>query len=80
MTRALDPSTRSEPHVDANPSEAATSALGALGAPTDERTVRILAKSIHRDLSSNGWDAEDVMALAGELLSSVAREMRSRRS
>jgi len=69
-----------EPAPQAAQPAPATQALGAVGSPTGERAVRILAKSIHRDLSSNGWEAEDVMALASELLSSVARQMRTRRS
>ena len=44
----------------------------------DPRTVRILAKSIYRDLRSHGLSERDVMALAGELLSLVTTDVRGR--
>lgn len=43
---------------------------------SDPRTVRILAKSIYRDLRATGLSERDVMALAGELLSLVTTDVR----
>jgi hypothetical protein len=45
----------------------------------DPRAVRILAKTIYRDLRQAGLAEEDVMCLAGELLSLVAGDMHERR-
>ena len=44
----------------------------------DARALSILAKTIYRELRASGFQARDVMALAGELLSQVTREMRAR--
>ena len=45
----------------------------------DPRALRILAKSIYRELRQGGLLEEDVMSLAGELLSLVAGEVKDRR-
>jgi hypothetical protein len=45
----------------------------------DPRSVRILAKTIYRELKQNGLDEQDVMALAGELLSLLASDVEDRR-
>jgi hypothetical protein len=45
----------------------------------DPRALRILAKTIYRELRQEGLHEEDVMSLAGELLSLVASEVRDRR-
>ncbi len=42
----------------------------------DARAVSILAKNIYREVRSGGFSERDVMALAGELLSLVASEVR----
>jgi|RhiMethySRZTD1v2_1073278.scaffolds.fasta_scaffold3000656_1 hypothetical protein len=47
---------------------------------SDPRAVRILAKTIYRDLRQAGLAEQDVMCLAGELLSLVAGEMHERRN
>lgn len=44
--------------------------------PGDPRAVRILAKSIYRELRATGLSERDVMALAGELLSLVTTDVR----
>ena len=44
----------------------------------DARALSILAKTIYRELRASGFQARDVMALAGELLAQVTREVRSR--
>jgi len=49
------------------------------GASHDPRALRILAKSIYRELRQGGLQEEDVMSLAGELLSLVAGEVKDRR-
>jgi hypothetical protein len=43
----------------------------------DARTLAILAKTIYRELRTSGFEARDVMALAGELLGQVTTEVRS---
>ncbi|MBX3126710.1 MAG: hypothetical protein KF718_08325 [Polyangiaceae bacterium] len=44
--------------------------------PADPRAVQILAKTIYRELRASGFSEEDVMQLAGELLSRVADDVR----
>jgi hypothetical protein len=39
------------------------------------RSVRILAKSIYRELKSQGYDDKQIVALATELLTEVTDEM-----
>jgi hypothetical protein len=43
----------------------------------EPRTLAILAKTIYRELRGSGFEARDVIALAGELLSQVASEVRA---
>jgi hypothetical protein len=43
----------------------------------DPRTIRILAKTIYRELRGNGMREQDVMSLAGELLSLVTSDVRN---
>jgi hypothetical protein len=45
----------------------------------DPRAVKVVAKSIYRELVDGGFREADVMALAGELLSLVASGVRARR-
>jgi hypothetical protein len=45
----------------------------------DPRAVKAVAKSIYRELVDSGFREADVMALAGELLSLVASEVREKR-
>lgn len=45
----------------------------------DSRALAILAKTIYRELCASGYEARDVMGLAGELLGIVAAEMRGKR-
>jgi hypothetical protein len=49
------------------------------GASHDPRALRILAKSIYRELRQSGLREEDLMCVAGELLSLVAGEVKDRR-
>ncbi|MEO7331057.1 MAG: hypothetical protein ABI193_20950 [Minicystis sp.] len=55
----------------------ATRALGQ--APHDPRALRILAKTIYRELRQSGLEEKDVMTVAGELLSLLAVEVKDRR-
>jgi hypothetical protein len=43
----------------------------------DPRALAILAKTIYRELRSSGFEARDVVALAGELLGQVSSEFRA---
>ncbi|AKT39970.1 hypothetical protein [Chondromyces crocatus] len=45
----------------------------------DPRSVRILAKTMYRELRQNGLNEQEVMALAGELLSLLATDVEDRR-
>ena len=45
----------------------------------DPRAVRILAKTIFRELRASGYSEEDVMSLASELLGIVTVEMKVKR-
>jgi hypothetical protein len=45
----------------------------------DPRALRILAKSMYRELRTGGLREEDVMTIAGELLSLVTGEVQDRR-
>lgn len=44
----------------------------------EPRTLQILAKTIYRELRGSGYEARDVIALAGELLAQVTSEIGSR--
>jgi hypothetical protein len=44
----------------------------------DPRAVAILAKNIYREFRAGGFSERDVMALAGELLSLVTTDVKSR--
>ncbi len=45
----------------------------------DTRAIAILAKTIYRELRTQGYAANEVMTLAGELLDQVASEVKDRR-
>jgi hypothetical protein len=45
----------------------------------DPRAFAILAKTIYRELRSEGYSAREVMSLASELLELVASEVKDRR-
>ena len=44
----------------------------------DPRALAILAKTIYRELRVSGFQARDVIALAGELLAQVTSEVKSK--
>ena len=43
----------------------------------DDRAVSILAKNIYREVRAGGLSERDVMALAGELLALVTRDVKA---
>ena len=49
-------------------------------ASRDPRALRIIAKSIYREMRAGGLAEEDLMSVASELLSLVAGEMADRRT
>ena len=46
----------------------------------DPRAVEILAKNIYREFRASGFTERDVLALAGELLSLVTRDVKAEKS
>ena len=55
-------------------------ALHTVSRPSDPKAVAILAKNIYREFRAGGFSERDVMALAGELLELVTREVRNERA
>jgi len=49
-------------------------------ASRDPRALRILAKTIYREMRTAGLTEEDLMSVASEMLSLVATDMRDRRT
>jgi hypothetical protein len=45
----------------------------------DARALAILARTIYRELKSSGFEARDVITLAGELLGQVATDVKTGR-
>jgi len=60
-------------------SSAISDELDVVRGQRDPRSVRILAKTIYRELRQNGLGEQEVMALAGELLSLLATDVEDRR-
>jgi hypothetical protein len=52
----------------------------AKGAGRDARALKILAKTIYKELRTGGLDEQSVMSVAGELLHLVAVDVRDRRN
>lgn len=46
----------------------------------DHRALAILAKSIYRELRTNGYGERDVLTIASELLDMVTTDVKSQRS
>lgn len=44
----------------------------------DDRTAKVLAKTLYRELRHSGLEEREVLAVATELLGLVARDLRSR--
>ncbi len=51
-------------------------AVAEIGRNTDARAARILARSLFRDMRSNGYGNQQILALATELIDLVTRDMR----
>jgi hypothetical protein len=49
-------------------------------ASRDPRALRIIAKTIYREMRAGGLAEEDLMSVASELLSLVAGDMKDRRN
>lgn len=58
---------------------ALTPESNAVAVVRDPRALKIVAKSVYRELVDGGFGDQDVMALAGELLALVASGVRARR-
>jgi len=43
---------------------------------TDPRAAQILARSLYRDMVQNGLSAEQILAVAGELIDRVTQEIK----
>ena len=61
--------------ISAQPLDAAMMQTSTIA--TDQKAVSIFAKSIYRELRASGYTGEDVMMLAGELLSLLTRDVQS---
>ncbi len=57
--------------------EAMSEALrSAAAAPSRERAVKIIAKSMYKELRQHGYDPKQIVALSSELISLVTSEMK----
>ena len=72
MAFSFDPSTTSIAPPSAGPASMAP-------ASRDARALKILAKTMHRELRQSGLAAEDVLHIAAEMLRLVADDVRDRR-
>jgi len=45
-------------------------------APNREKAIKILAKSVYRELRQNGYEPKQVVALASEIISLVTSDIR----
>ena len=67
MPHVSTPATSSEP----KPTAAAPSSL-----PNREKALRILSKSIYKELRQNGYEPKMIVALATELISLVTSDIK----
>lgn len=51
-------------------------AMVAMTTPGSQKALRILAKSIYRELKSSGYDRKDIVELSGELLDLVTSDIK----
>ena len=49
-------------------------------APTDARAVRILAKTLYKELRAAGLGDKEVVSIASELISQLSHEVKGRRT
>jgi hypothetical protein len=54
----------------------ATSAPTASPTPNREKALRILSKSIYKELRQNGYEPKQIVALATELISQVTSDIK----
>lgn len=52
-------------------------AMVAMTTPGSQKALRILAKSIHRELKAAGYSRNDIVQLSGELLELVTTDIRT---
>jgi hypothetical protein len=66
------------PHVStqATPTEPTTSAAAPSSLPNREKALRILSKSIYKELRQNGYEPKQIVALATELISLVTSDIK----
>jgi hypothetical protein len=57
-------------------SQALAAREGATPAPNRERALKILSKSIYRELRQNGYEPKQIVALATELISLVTTDIK----
>ncbi|MBK9263836.1 MAG: hypothetical protein IPM54_29035 [Polyangiaceae bacterium] len=69
-----------DPEARNEGSDAASSIRPYAHASRDPRALRILAKTIYREMRAGGLAEEDLMSVASELLSLVAGDMKDRRN
>jgi hypothetical protein len=69
-----------DPEAAKASSDAASSARPYAYASRDPRALRIIAKTIYREMRAGGLVEEDLMSVASELLSLVAGDMKDRRA
>jgi hypothetical protein len=67
MPHAVTPATENEP----KPSAPAPSSL-----PNREKALRILSKSIYKELRQNGYEPKQIVALATELIGLVTSDIK----
>lgn len=69
-----------DPHASNESEEGASSTRPYACASRDPRALRIIAKTIYREMRAGGLAEEDLMSVASELLSLVAGDMKDRRN
>ena len=62
------------------PIMAQSSSITSLSPKADPRAVEILAKNIYREFRASGFSERDVLALAGELLGLVTRDVKAEKA
>ncbi|MEP7052931.1 MAG: hypothetical protein ABJB12_21375, partial [Pseudomonadota bacterium] len=62
------------------PIMAQSSPITSASPKADPRAVEILAKNIYREFRASGFSERDVLALAGELLGLVTRDVKAEKS
>ena len=58
------------------PNALATARENAAPAPNKERALKILSKSLYRELRQNGYEPKQIVALATEILGLVTSDMK----